>query len=123
MPRGVYLLGLGLALALAFTDWALSLWPGVTEANVKRIRPGRVQAEAETLLGGPPASIRDLDLKLMIGPSGIEPEPTRWVAVWVGLDGKAVVHFDRPAGVDFVAFWPNRDRAGPFARLRAWLGW
>ena len=34
MPRRVYLLGVGLALvalALAVTDWALSLQPGVTE--------------------------------------------------------------------------------------------
>ena len=37
MSRWVYRLGLGLALvalALAFTDWALGLRPGVTEANV-----------------------------------------------------------------------------------------
>jgi hypothetical protein len=56
MPRGVYLLGEGLALvalALALTDWALSLRPGVTEANVKRIRKGMTLAEAEALLGGP----------------------------------------------------------------------
>src|SRR5262245_41196658 len=36
MPRRVYLLGVGLALvalALAFTDWALSLRPGVTESG------------------------------------------------------------------------------------------
>jgi hypothetical protein len=37
MSRRGYLLGLGLA--LAFTHWALSLQPGVTEANVRRIRP------------------------------------------------------------------------------------
>ena len=38
MPRRAYLLGAGLALlalALAFTDWALSLGPGPMEANVK----------------------------------------------------------------------------------------
>ena len=38
MSRRVYLLGLGVALvalALAFTDWALSLRPRVTEANVR----------------------------------------------------------------------------------------
>ena len=36
MSRRVYLLGVGLALValgLALTDWALSLQPGVTEAN------------------------------------------------------------------------------------------
>ena len=38
MPRRVYLLGVGLALvalALAFTDWALSLRPGVAAAHRK----------------------------------------------------------------------------------------
>src|SRR5260370_36465154 len=56
MSRRVYLLGVGLALvalALAFTDWALSLQPGVTEANAKRIRAGMTLAEVEALLGGP----------------------------------------------------------------------
>src|SRR5215468_9888483 len=59
MPRRVYLLGLGLALvglALAFTDWAMSLRPGVTEANVKRVRPGITPEEVEALLGGPAQS-------------------------------------------------------------------
>jgi hypothetical protein len=56
MPRRVYLLGVGLvlvALALAFTDWALSLRPGATEANLKRIQPGMTLEQAEAFLGGP----------------------------------------------------------------------
>ena len=43
MSRRVYLLDMGLALvalALAVTDWALSLRPGVTEAHARRIRVG-----------------------------------------------------------------------------------
>jgi hypothetical protein len=43
MSRGVFLLGVGVALValgLAVTDWALSLLPGVTEANTRRIRVG-----------------------------------------------------------------------------------
>ena len=42
MPRLVYLSGAGLALvALAFVLTDSLLWePGVTEANVRRIRPG-----------------------------------------------------------------------------------
>jgi hypothetical protein len=55
MSRRVFLLGVGIvlvALALAFTDWALSLRPGVTEANVRRIRVGMTLEEAEALLGG-----------------------------------------------------------------------
>ena len=68
MSRRVYLLGVGLALvalALAVTDWALSLQPEATEANVKRIRKGltlRVRGSAEgssyadgQSLGGPDA--------------------------------------------------------------------
>jgi hypothetical protein len=55
MSRRVYLLGVGLALALAVTNWALSLQPGVTEANCRRIRPGMTLAEVETLLGEPGA--------------------------------------------------------------------
>src|SRR5215470_17396217 len=56
MSRRVYLLGVGLALvalALAVADWALSLQPGVTEANVRRIRQGMTVPEVEALLGGP----------------------------------------------------------------------
>jgi hypothetical protein len=56
MSRKVYSLGAGLALValgLAFTGWVLSLQPGVTEANVRRIRPGMTQQPVENLLGGP----------------------------------------------------------------------
>jgi hypothetical protein len=56
MSRGVYLLGVGMALvALAFVVTDALLWePGVTEANVRRIRVGMTMAEVEALLGGPP---------------------------------------------------------------------
>ena len=38
--------------ALLLTDWLL--WePGLTEDNVRRIRPGMTLAEVEELLGGP----------------------------------------------------------------------
>ena len=60
MSRRVYLLGLGLALvALAFVVTDALLWePGVTEANVKRIRPGMTLEQVERLLGGPDADAR-----------------------------------------------------------------
>jgi hypothetical protein len=56
MSRRVYLLGVGLALvalALAVTDWALSLRYGVTEANYRRIRPGMTLEQVEAILGPP----------------------------------------------------------------------
>jgi hypothetical protein len=54
MPRSVFLLGIGLcliALALITTDWLLGLQPGVTEANVKRIRKGMGEEEVGANLG------------------------------------------------------------------------
>ena len=57
MRRRAYLWLAGLALvvgALLLTDrllWA----PGLTEDNVRRIRPGMTLAEVEALLGGPAA--------------------------------------------------------------------
>jgi hypothetical protein len=61
MPRGVYLLGVGLALvalALALTDWALCPRPGVTAENVQRIRLGMTVHQVELLLGRPADSGR-----------------------------------------------------------------
>jgi hypothetical protein len=40
-------------LALGFTDWALSLQPGVTERNFRRIRPGMTLEQVEAVLGPP----------------------------------------------------------------------
>src|SRR5262245_39975942 len=56
MSRGVFLLGVGVTLVglgLAVTDRALSLLPGVTEANTRRIRVGMTRPQVEALLGGP----------------------------------------------------------------------
>src|SRR5262245_32083334 len=56
MPRRVYLLGVGLALvalALAITDAVMGPSPGVTEANVRRIRVGMGMKEVAARLGGP----------------------------------------------------------------------
>jgi hypothetical protein len=118
MSRRVYLLGVGLALvalALAVTDWALSLQPGVTEANVRRIREGMTLAEAERLLGGPP------QMAWYMGRSVLHPP---FIAGWRGESGYALLWVNDSATVDRVE-WTGRRGAKPgaLARLRAWLGW
>ena len=118
MSRRMFLLGLGLALmalALAVTDWALSLQPGVTEANVKRIKPGMTLREVEAILGGPGKGWAG-------GPRGHS------YYQWSGPHGTARVNF-RPGYGSLPAVtsaWFTRDdrpQPGPLARLRAWLGW
>jgi hypothetical protein len=119
MSRRVYLLGLGLALvalALAVTDAALGPSTGVTEANVRRIRPGMPLAEVEALMGGRG--------KPLIGFRGLVPEEMAGRWIWVGSDGLAWVGLDGTARVVEVEWWPSAESSpGPLARLRDWLGW
>src|SRR5262245_10157076 len=137
MSRCVYLLGVGLALVaagLAFTDWALSLRPGVTERNVQRVRQGMTVWEVEALLGGPGKFVGGGGSVFERSHPG-EPlgrggmfEMSRWERyLWAGPDGVASVRFAldsslKPRSVSEVTF---RRTAGPglLARLRAWLGW
>src|SRR5262249_24525820 len=116
------LLGAGLALvalALAFTDWALSLRPGVTEANFKRIRKGMTLAEVQALLGGP-GQVATFE----IGAAG---KVTRRVSYWPAEGGpvRASVWFDRHDLVEVAEFLSHDfcwvTKPGPLARLRAWL--
>src|SRR5262245_21032151 len=54
MPRLVYLTGVGIglvAIAFALTCQVLDALPGVTEANVRRIKPGMLRTEVEALFG------------------------------------------------------------------------
>jgi hypothetical protein len=117
MSRRVYLVGLGLALvalALAFTDWALSLQAGVTEANFKRIRVGMTEAEVEGLMGG-----RGED---RTGCRRAYDPTTRWR--WKGPAGYAYVNLDGTGRVEEAEWYPTREpQPGPLARLRTWLGW
>ncbi len=112
----MYLLGVGLALvglALGVTDWALSLRPGVTEANFRRIRPGMRLSEAEAILGGPPQC-------------DVPPEPTGEVCwPWRGEEGRVYIAFSRNGARVVEASWHPATSAKPgsLARLRAWLGW
>ena len=120
MSRRVYLLGVGLALvalALAFTDWALSLRPGVTEANVRRIRSGMTLKEAEAVLGGPG--------QRRGGFSGLG--HCAWIYEWTGTDGTAIVRiwWSQTKPREVVDYTDFRRTPSPslLARLRAWLGW
>ncbi len=61
MPRLVYLTGLALLLlcgAFLLTDALLSPWPGVTEANPRRVSVGMNVKEVEAIFGGPGATGR-----------------------------------------------------------------
>jgi hypothetical protein len=117
MSRGVFLLGVGIVLlagAFLLTD-RLLFTPGVTEANVRRIRPGMSVQQVEGLLGGPAKSTR------RNGCSGRGPLP--WWGCWVGSEGFATVHFD-PHGraVDGRFDWNQPRPPGPLDQLLSGLG-
>jgi hypothetical protein len=117
MSRRVYLLGVGLvllALALAFADWTLSPWPGVTEANVKRILLGSWPTEE-------PVSLREEVAALLAGPKFHGAKLS-----WFAPQGEAKVYFragGRVERAERVSRPDGASKAGPIDRLRAWLGW
>jgi hypothetical protein len=119
MPRCVYLLGVGLALvalALAVTDWMLTPPPGVTEANVKRIRPGMTLAEVESILGGPGDRLLLTNREKAFTARGL-------LYFWAGDAGSAWVVVTEDGRVHEAEWVPDCDaQPGSFARLRAWLG-
>jgi hypothetical protein len=139
MSGRVYLFGLGITLVgLGFTvtDAVLGPRPGVTDANVRRIKMGMLRGEVEAILGGPGE------------PAGVDGAPGwyRHYFAWTGPDGWVRVGFgspscglgliveDRPfmgsrdgwkrraGGVEDVVFMPI-PRPKRFDRLRAWVGW
>ena len=125
MSRRVFLLGVGLALvalALAFTDWTLSLQPGVTEANVKRIRPGMTLAEVKAILGPlPDDDYSDASNVLAVARESLE----NVGVVWEGTPGKVVVWMDPNDIRVHSVEWLSRNSEPPrlLSRLRSWLGW
>jgi hypothetical protein len=126
MPRLVYLSGVGVALvalALAFTDWALSLQPGVTEANARRIRPGMTKGQVEAVFGGPWFSgvngSLGWDITEPPAPDGYR---YGWRS-WQGPQGEAEVLFDLPTETVVTVTFSRRPGSNLLARLRAWLGW
>ncbi len=114
MSRRVYLLGVGITLvALVFvvTDALLGACPGVTAANVRRVRPGMTEAEVTAILG-PPSCLAAHEKK------------GYWVRLWLANEAVATVRFD-DAGLVQCAWFDSIPplQPGPLARLRAWLGW
>jgi hypothetical protein len=113
----LWLAGLALVVcALLLTDrllWA----PGLTEDNVRRIRPGMTLAEVEALLGGPAS----WEMDMSEGQGGAE-LGYRWLR-HRSAEGAAVDVQFRADGRGTAAGGGKRGSPGPFARLRAWLGW
>jgi hypothetical protein len=67
VSRQVFLLGGGsclIALAFALTEHVLDLQPGVTAANVKRIRKGMSEGDVRALLGGPATFMEQLESEM-----------------------------------------------------------
>jgi hypothetical protein len=124
MSKRVYLLGVGIALlgiALAFTDWVLSLQPGVTERNIKRIRVGMIAAEVDSILG-PRVTEPAFILRICGRAMGDGMDVTGDTRAWEGVCGTAVVRFGDDGRVRDFRFFPFQ-RTKPLARLRSWLGW
>jgi hypothetical protein len=133
MSRRVYLLGLGLALValgLAVTDAMIGPSPGVTEANVRRIRNGMTMKEVEAILGGPGKwefYLMDNRFRGSRHFSWAGPDGTAHIAFYE-KDGGArtgvvgiILDTDMVGSVEFRR--TSGPSPGPFARLRAWLGW
>jgi hypothetical protein len=139
MSRQVYLMGVGLALvALAFVVTDALLWgPGVTEANVRRVRVGMTIREVESILGGPGSTGQVRGTTPTIHVSTSVDGVTHWYYHWVGPGGIAAVTFAAPdpQGERCQGFFLSplaRVEAASFVRtasssllqrLRDWLGW
>ncbi len=99
MSRCVFQLGVGIVLlagAFLVTD-GLFYQPGVTQANVRRIRLGMTEPEVEGILGGSAAG-------------GYVSQPTSRTRIWSGVDGLAVVRFGQHDRVNRRVFIPDRSR-------------
>src|SRR5205823_12125574 len=103
--------------ALLLTDRLL--WqPGLTQDNVRRIRPGMTLAEVEELLGGPATETIDWQAE----GEPISPLRVRWQRNWQAEGAAVDVQFTTDGRV-MAAAGRGRPQPGPLARLRSWLGW
>ena len=100
------------ALALLLTDRLL--WrPGLTEDNVRRLRPGMTLAEVEALLGGPAADTFEMPADY---------PAYRWKREWRAEGAAMDVQFFADGRV-MSAAGRGRPRPGILARVRSWLVW
>src|SRR5262245_35961586 len=109
----LWLAGVALVIGALLTDRLL--WePGLTEDNVRRLRPGVTLAEVEALLGGPATDT--VDLQDPVEP--ISPLRVRWQRKW--RDGAAWAEAQFPAASARVKGKCNRRRARIARVAPAW---
>ncbi len=119
MPRWVFLLGVGLLLvAAAFVVTCEVLGPplpGVTEGNVRRIKPGMTVAQVEAILGEPGTSVTRL------GRDRFQPP----LLIWDGHEGTIFIIRDLAGLVECARWYPHvpTPAPNPLDRLRKGLGW
>jgi hypothetical protein len=89
----------GALLALAFLIAEALLWqPGVTQRDVRRIRPGMTLRQAEAIFGAPAEEEYDL-----AGEQGLLPGE-RWARLWKGGEDWAAVGFNADGTVTRCVF-------------------
>jgi hypothetical protein len=94
------------------------LWqPGLTEVNVRRLRPGMTLAEVEALLGGPAPVTVD-----MLPVAHDEERGYRWLRHWKADCAAVDVQFFEDGRV-MAAAGRGRPQPGSLARVRSWIGW
>jgi hypothetical protein len=116
MARWVFMLGIGLvvvAVAFVVTDELLSAQPGVTERNVRRIRPGMTLEEVEALLGRQGFEVWDSE------------PPDTITRCWKNEEFSVIFDFDAAGRMQrvFSFYRWEQSKDSSLWRLRPWLGW
>jgi hypothetical protein len=121
-------------LAFLLTDHLLTppLEPGVTEVNVKRLRPGMTRDQVEGILWPAPRIKYRLAMcrVVWVCVSNEQPgdaEEARPALVVEGKQGIALLYFGNGDYLRWARWAPNAGaplpETGLFSRLRKWLGW